>query len=233
MKRKGIKMEVRQEQTVLSKELYDRFMNVDPATMGHHIGGGFMRPEMKPLNKTVKMIGPAYTVRMEGRDAAPLHYAFTKAPRGSVIVIDRCKDHTYAPIGEVVALYAMCQGFAGIVIDGVVTDSRAIEAMDFPLFCTGVSVVTTAILGISGKVDIPISCSGAVVNPGDLVFGDADGVIVLPPNGYEEALAKAEKGIARESGIKEDYLKGKASHVNIERLYGGDVLSLINRLKEN
>ncbi len=215
----------------LSKELYERFMRVDPATVGHHIGGGFMRPEMKPLNKNVKMVGPAYTVRMEGRDAAPLHYAFTKAPKGSVIVIDRCGDHTYAPIGEIVALYAQCQGFAGIVIDGVVTDSRAIEKQDFPLFCTGVSVVTTAILGISGKVDIPISCSGTVVHPGDIVFGDADGVIVLPPDGYEEALRKAEEGIAKEEGIKKLYLSGGKSHVNIERLYGADLMSTINKLK--
>ena len=88
----------------LSKELYERFMKVDPATLGHHIGGGFMRPEMKPLNRAVKMLGPAYTVRMEGRDAAPLHYAFTKAEKGSVIVVDRCGDRTYACVGDIVAL---------------------------------------------------------------------------------------------------------------------------------
>lgn len=214
-----------------SESLRDRFMGVDPATVGHHIGGGFMRPEMKPLNKNVKMVGPAYTVRMEDRDAAPLHYAFTKAPKGSVIVIDRCGDHTYAPIGEVVALYAQCQGFAGLVIDGVVTDSRAIEKQDFPVFCTGVSVVTTAILGVSGKVNIPVSCSGVVVHPGDIVFGDADGVIVLPPDGYEEALKKAEIGIAKEEGIKELYRSGGKSHVNIERLYGADLMATINKLK--
>lgn len=214
-----------------SEELRDRFMGVDPATVGHHIGGGFMRPEMKPLNKNVKMVGPAYTVRMEGRDAAPLHYAFTKAPKGSVIVIDRCGDRTYAPIGEVVALYAQCQGFAGLVIDGVVTDSRAIEKQDFPVFCTGVSVVTTAILGVSGKVNIPVSCSGVVVHPGDIVFGDADGVIVLPPDGYEDALEKAEIGIAKEEGIKELYRSGGKSHVNIERLYGADLMGTINKLK--
>lgn len=215
----------------MTKEVYDRFMGVDPATVGHHIGGGFMRPEMKPLNKSVKMVGPAYTVRMEGRDAAPLHYAFTKANKGDVIVIDRCGDHTYAPIGEIVALYAQCQGFAGLVIDGAVTDSRAIEKQDFPIFCTGVSVVTTAILGVSGKVDIPVCCSGAVVHPGDIVFGDADGVIVLPPDGYEHALLKAEAGIAKEAGIKAAYLSGKKSHVNIERLYGADLMTTINKLK--
>lgn len=216
----------------LTAEIYDRFMKVDPATVGHHIGGGFMRPEMKPLNKNVKMVGPAYTIRMEGRDSAPLHYAFTKAPKGSVLVIDRCGDHTYAPIGEIVALYAQCQEFAGIVIDGVVTDSRAIEKQDFPLFCTGISVVTTAILGVSGKVDIPVCCCGACVNPGDIVFGDADGVIVLPQEGYEEALVKAEIAIAKEEEIKRNYLEGKTSHVNIERLYQANLMSVINELKQ-
>lgn len=215
----------------LTKELYDRFMKVDPATVGHHIGGGFMSPEMKPLNKNVKMLGPAYTVCMEGRDAAPLHYAFTKAPKGSVIVIDRCGDKTFACVGEIVALYAQCQGFGGLVIDGMVTDSRAIEKQDFPVFATGVSVVTTAVLGVSGKVDIPVNCAGAVVHPGDIVFGDADGVIVMPPDGYEEALVKAEAGIAREEGLKKHYKEGGKSHINIERLYGANLTDYINKLK--
>ena len=54
----------------LTQELIDRFMGVDPATMGHYIGGGFMRPEMKPICRTSKMVGPAYTVRMQGKDSA-------------------------------------------------------------------------------------------------------------------------------------------------------------------
>lgn len=216
----------------LSKELYERFMKVDPATLGHHIGGGFMRPEMKPLNRAVKMLGPAYTVRMEGRDAAPLHYAFTKAEKGSVIVVDRCGDRTYACVGDIVALYAKCQGFAGLVIDGMVTDSRRIEQMDFPVFATGVSVVTTAVLGVSGKVDIPIQCCGAAVHPGDIIFGDADGVVVIPPDNYEEALAKAEKTVAREDMIRQRYLAGGSNIVNIEALYEGKPLDYINQLKK-
>ncbi len=216
----------------LTKEVYDRFMKVDPATVGHHIAGGFMRPEMKPLNKNVKMLGPAYTVRMEGRDAAPLHYAFTKAPKGSVIVVDRCGDKTFACVGEIVALYAQCQGFAGLVIDGMVTDSRAIEKQDFPVFATGISVVVTQVLGVSGKVNIPITCCGAAVNPGDIIFGDADGVIVMPPDGYEEALAKAEAGIAREDGLKNYYREGGKSPINIARLYGANLPEYINTLKK-
>lgn len=216
----------------LSEELRARFMKVDPATIGHHIGGGFMRPEMKPLNRAVKMLGPAYTVRMEGRDAAPLHYAFNRAPRGSVIVVDRCGDKTYACVGDIVALFAQCRGFAGLVIDGMVTDSRRIEQMDFPVFATGISVVTTAILGVSGKVDIPIQCSGTVVHPGDIIFGDADGVVVIPPDNYEEALKKAEATIAREDMIRARYLAGGPNIVNIERLYEGRPLDYITKLKK-
>ena len=215
----------------LTKELYDRFMGVDPATVGHHIQGGFMEPRMKPLNKNVKMLGTAYTVRMEGRDAAPLHAAFTKAPKGSVIVVDRCGDETYACVGEMVALYAKCQGFAGLVIDGMVTDSRGLEQLDFPVFAKGVSVVVTKILGVSGKLEIPVNCAGAVVHPGDLVFGDADGVIVLPPDGYEEALAKAEAGIAREKKLRQHYLEGGKSHVNIQRLLDADLPAQIEKLR--
>lgn len=216
----------------LTKEVYDRFMAVDPATVGHHVDGGFMRPEMKPLNKHVKMLGTAYTVRMEGRDAAPLHLAFTKAPKGSVIVVDRCGDRTFACVGDIVALYAKCQGFAGLVIDGMVTDSLGLEALDFPVFATGVSVVVTRILGVSGAVDVPIQCAGAVVHPGDIVFGDADGVVVLPPTGYEEALRKAEAGKAREEAIRARYRAGLPSVVNIERLYAADLPKQIDELKK-
>lgn len=93
----------------LTQELIDRFMGVDPATMGHYIGGGFMRPEMKPICRTSKMVGPAYTVRMQGKDSACLYYAMKHAPKGSVLVIDHTGDQTYACVGEMVALLSKCQ----------------------------------------------------------------------------------------------------------------------------
>lgn len=135
----------------LTKELIDRFMGVDPATIGHYIGGGYMRPEMKPINKHSKMVGPAYTVRLQGKDSAALYYSLKHAPKGSVIVIDRAGDNTYACVGEMVALLAQCQGFAGIVVDGPATDSLAIEKLGFPVFCTSISAVTTNVIGISGR----------------------------------------------------------------------------------
>jgi regulator of RNase E activity RraA len=141
----------------LPQEMIDRFMAVDPATFGHYIGGGYMRPEMKPINRHSKMVGQAWTVRLQGKDSCALYYALQKAPKGSVIVIDRCGDSMYACVGEMVALFAECQGFAGLVIDGPATDSLAIEKSGFPVFCTGISDVTTNVIGISGEQDIPIS----------------------------------------------------------------------------
>jgi 4-hydroxy-4-methyl-2-oxoglutarate aldolase len=216
----------------LSKELVDRFMAVDPATFGHYLVGGCMRPEMKPINKHSKMVGPAYTVRIQGKDSCALYYAMQKAPKGSVIVIDRCGDTTYACVGEMVALFAECQGFAGMVIDGPATDSLAIEKSGFPIFCTGISVVTTNVIGVSGEQDIPVHCSGAVVHPGDIIFGDADGVVVIPPDTYLELLVKAEEAVAREVDLRRHFRAGGSFKINVERLWNSDVMGMINELKK-
>lgn len=216
----------------LTQETIDRFMKVDPASFGHHVVGGFMKPAMKPISPKMKMAGPAYTVRFPGKDSIALYYALQKAPKGSVIVVDRCGDDTYACVGEMVALFAECRGMAGIVIDGPATDSVAIAKSGFPVFCTGISVVTTNVLGISGEVDVTVNCSGAVVRPGDIVFGDADGVVVIPPDGYEELLAQAEASVIREEKMRAHFRAGGFPMLNVERLWNADVMGMINELKK-
>lgn len=216
----------------LSKEMVNRFLNVDPATVGHYIGGGYMRPEIKPIRRDERrMVGPAYTVRIPGRDSCALYYAISKAPRGSVIVVDRCGDNTFACCGEMVATYAHGRGMAGIVVDGPATDSIAIEKMGIPVFCTGIAVVTTIIIGVTGEVNIPITCGGAIVNPGDIVFGDADGVVVLPPTNYEEALTKAEASVRNEVHQREVFARGQLPDWNIDRLFETDTLSMLSELR--
>jgi 4-hydroxy-4-methyl-2-oxoglutarate aldolase len=217
----------------LDEALIKRFLAVDPATVGHYIGGGFMRPEMKPIRRDDhRMIGPAYTVRISGRDSCALYYGIKHAPKGSVIVVDRCGDDTFACCGEMVATYAQSQGMAGIVIDGPATDSRAIEKLEIPVFCTGISAVTTMVYGATGEVDIPIVCSGAAVHPGDIVFGDADGVVVLPPDGYEDALEKAEASVAREVTLRQHFLSGGQPYWNVDRLFTEGLADRIAELKK-
>ena len=188
-----------------TKEMIDRFMKTDPATYGHFVGVRFMKPAIKPINKHSKMIGPAYTVRILGKDSCAMYRAIEEAPAGSVLVIDRCGDEVYAAVGEMVARYAKGAGLAGIVLDGPATDSLWIEEMDFPVFCTGISVATTNVWGISGEYNVDVSCGGATVHPGDLIFGDADGVVVMEPTGYEENLEKAEAATAREVAMREQF----------------------------
>lgn len=185
-----------------TKETIERFMKTDPATYGHFVGVRFMKPEMKPVNKHSKMIGPAYTARILGKDSCAMYKAIEEAPAGSVLVVDRCGDGVYAAVGEMVARYAKGAGLAGIVLDGPATDSLWIEEMNFPVFCTGISVATTNVWGISGEFNVDVHCGGAVVHPGDLVFGDADGVVVMEPTGYEEKLIRAEEATRREIAMR-------------------------------
>lgn len=217
----------------LTKELIERFMKVDPATMGHYIGGGYMRPEMKPLNIGEKrMVGPAYTLRIPGKDSCGIYYAISKAPKGSVIVVDRCGDDTFACCGEMVATYAQGCGMAGLVIDGPATDSVAIKKLDIPVFCTGISCVTTVILGVTGEVQIPITCSGAIVHPGDIIFGDADGVVVLPPDGYEDALQKSEESVEAEVTQRKIFGSGQLPGWDIERLFETNTVPMLLVLRK-
>ena len=193
----------------LSQEIRDRFMKVDPAAIGHFISHGFMKPEIKPVTDEMKVIGPAYTVRCTARDSSALYYAIHKAPKGSVLVVDRAGDHTFACVGEFVAIMAEANGMAGIVIDGPATDSRALKASKtkFPVFCTGFSPVTSNVTGTSGEVQIPIECGGAAVLPGDIIFGDADGVIIVPQD-YMPLLEIAEKKAADEAKKREAIANG-------------------------
>ena len=188
---------------VLTPELKERFMKIDPAQVGHFLTGGYMLPYIKPLAESFKIVGPAYTVRTLARDNCAIYYAIKHAPKGSVIVVDRGGDSVFACAGEIVALTAKSSGMEGLVIDGHATDSVAIKRIGFPVFCSGLSPVTTNPVGGSGVVNIPVSCGGAVVNPGDIIFGDADGVVVVPPEDAVRLLELAEAETAEEEKIKE------------------------------
>ena len=183
---------------ILSEQNRQRFMKVDPANIGHNIDGGFMDKEIKPVTDDMKVAGTAYTVRMPQRDSSALYYALMNAAPGSVIVIDKGEDDAFACVGEWVAFIAKSRKIAGIVIDGPATDKLALKKLGLPLFCTGFSPVTSAVTGESGEVQVEIDCGGAIVKPGSIIVGDADGVVVVPDN-YEQYLLDAEKKGAAEA----------------------------------
>lgn len=165
-----------------------------------------MRKGIKPVTDAMKVVGPAYTVACPERDSSALYYALQKAPQGSVIVVDKGRDDTFACCGEFLATMAMHRGMAGIVIDGPATDKVALAAMGFPVFCDGFSPVTSNVTGTSGTVDVPVQCGGAVVHPGDIILGDADGVIIVPAD-YEPVLVDAEEKAAEEAARRKAILE--------------------------
>ena len=219
-----------------TEEIRARFMKVSPAAIGHHISGGFMRADIKPVVDEMKVCGPAYTVHIPERDSSALYYALQKAPKGSVIVVDKGADKTFACVGEFLAEMAKGCGMAGIVIDGPATDKLALKNSSFPVFCTGYSPVTSNVTGTSGEVGVDIECGGAVVKTGDIILGDADGVIVVPDDFMpylEDAEVKEAGEIEKRKQLKEGLVYNKREDFDVEKFFEFGVNKAINEIKKN
>lgn len=167
------------------------------------LGNGIRRisSPKKPI-----MAGFAITVKARAGDNLMLHAALDMATENDVIVVSNEGDRSRALMGEIMVAYAHCtKKIAGIVLDGPIRDIDALSAMDFPLFATGSTPAGPFKEG-PGEVNTPIAVGSVTVSPGDLIIGDADGVIVIPLNDAETVLAKAK-----------DYSKFDASKVEASK----------------
>lgn len=159
----------------------------------------YMSHEMRPLAPT-KFAGPAVTVMMkkgehkEGPSASQgMLDAIDSAPAGSVYVMVLEDGGDYAGIGGLMATAMKFRGFAGAVIDASVRDTPQIRRIQFPVFSRGVVPSTTINHYRFAGSNIPVTCAGAKVNPGDLIVGDEDGVAVIPKAKAAEVLKKAQE----------------------------------------
>jgi len=200
----------------ISQDIIERYRCAEPATAGHYIHSGFMNPLIKPVYSNVKVVGPAFTVKIPANDSTLLHYSLDLINPGDVIVVDRIGDDKYASVGDVLALAAKERGAAAIIVDGPVTDVYRIKELGIPVFATGVSVVTTKLLGLYGEINSPVQCGGTAVCPGDLIFADDTGVLVIKNEDAEELIEKVEKDMEYE---KELILKIK-SGMSLSELSG-------------
>lgn len=187
----------------LTEELFDRFKLVEPATIGHYLHYGFMKPEIKSMLDNVKIVGTAFTVKTSVNDSTMVHKAVSLAEKGDVLVIDRSGDVKHACVGEIVAYAAKVRKLAGIIIDGPCTDIQALREIGIPIFATGLSPITTKLYGQSGEINTIVQCGGVVVESGDLIVADDNGVLVFSKDTpYEEILKKAEESEQREPQTK-------------------------------
>ncbi len=138
----------------------------------------------------VYLTGTAFTVRTHPSDNLMVHKAMDIARPGDVIVVEAGGDTTHAIIGELMCTYARERGISGYVVDGSVRDGAAIRRMGYPVFAKGLTPRGPYKEG-PGEINVPISCGGAAVCPGDVIVGDADGVVVIPRDSAGEILEKA------------------------------------------
>jgi len=148
---------------------------------------------IRPMHRQGILAGPALTVKTRPGDNLMLHYALNIAEPGDVIVVDAGGDLTNAQLGEIMVSYAVKRGVAGIVVDGAIRDVASIGAGDFPLFAAGVSHRGPYKDG-PGEINVPIAIDGMVIEPGDLIIGDDDGLLCVPydqvADVYDRAAAK-------------------------------------------
>lgn len=148
-------------------------------------------PRLRPMHAGGRMAGPALTIKTRPGDNLMIHKALQLALPGDILVVDGGGDLTNALIGEIMTGDAMLQQLGGIVINGAIRDADWIAERDFPVFAAGVTHRGPYKDG-PGEINVPIALDGMVIEPGDLVIGDGDGLLCVPFDEVESLLAAAQ-----------------------------------------
>ena len=176
-----------------------------------------MRPGVRPLDESLVMVGRART----GLYADVYHVELGENPyeleirlvddlrTGEIVVLAAGASGRIAPWGELLATASRARGAAGCVTDGLVRDIRAIRELKFPVFAGGIGPLDTKGRGKVTATDVPVECGGVRVESGDLVFGDADGVVVVPRAIEAEILAAALVKVEGEDRTREALARGE------------------------
>lgn len=161
---------------------------------------GAMDHEIRPWSAQVRMAGPAYTVRIHTADLLMVSKALAECLAGAVLVIAAQGERNTAVWGGLTTMLALKKGLAGVVIDGAIRDLADIRPSRLPVFARSV-VPNAGGAEYAGDLQVPVTCGGQVVNPGDWLVGDDDGVVVIPSAQLEAAVEKAGQIVEAEKRI--------------------------------
>jgi RraA family protein len=168
---------------------------------------GALCSRIAPLAPEMRIAGSALTIEVRPGDNLMIHAAMAMAKPGDVLVIDGKGDETCALMGEIMVSQCMAIGIAGVVLYGSVRDTEAIRALGFPVYAVGANPNGPTKL-VPGRLNWPISVGGVTVNPGDLVVGDADGIVVVEPAKVPMVLELARKKLSDETARLEGIRSG-------------------------
>jgi len=173
--------------------------------MNRLVAGG---AALRPMHKGGKLCGPALTVKVAPGDNLMVHKAIDIAAPGDVIVVDAGGVLSCAIIGDIMSSLAEKRGVAGLVIHGAIRDSAEIRARRFPVYACGVTHRGPYKNG-PGEINAPVALDGMVINPGDIIVGDDDGVVAVPLAHADEILALAQAQLAKETAMLKSIASGK------------------------
>ena len=188
---------------------------------------GTVNGRVAALSPSMRLAGPAFTIEVRPGDNLMIHAAMSMARPGDVLVIDGKGDRSCALMGALMINACRKLGLAGVVIDAAVRDTEELRELGFPVFAVG-SNPNGPTKNVPGRINWPVSCGGVAVHPGDLVVGDADGVVVIEREKAASLLAAAAQKVADERARMADIAAGR----NLEPKWLDGALRAAGVLKE-
>lgn len=181
----------------------------EPATVGHFRDFGFNAGPLFISIPGARFAGRAVTVKLPGDDGSLLHVAAGMAGPGDVLVVDRAGDTERAVLGGLVAWALRARGVEGAIVDGAVTDIAELREYGLAVLYRRLSALTTRLRRAEGEINTPVVCRGVEVRPGDIVLGDENGFVALPPGEAEEVCARAIAAQKAEAEKRERIARGE------------------------
>lgn len=195
------------------QDILNKIKHISSSTL-HEAAGkiGSLPSQIKPIDNQFKICGYAFTVQSPSGDNLWLHHAIYEANKGDILVVDVGFGYDYGYWGEIMTNAAIERGLGGLIINGCVRDRDSLIKLQFPIFSRGFCIRGTGKdKTAQGLINRPTRIGDIIINPGDLIVGDSDGIVVIPKARASQALKEAQHREEKERAIILELKKGKST----------------------